>query len=160
MRKLFLTFVFAFISIVSFAQSAWVVDQMHSSVNFNIKHMGISFVQGKFDKFDGKVSTAGNNLDKGTFDFIVYPATINTGVEKRDQHLMSADFFDAEKFHEIKFEGFTVTKGKDNTYTLRGKLTIKDVTKEISVPATFGGVAKTSREKKCWDFSLNLPSTV
>jgi len=148
MRKLFLTFVFALISVVSFAQSAWVVDQMHSSVNFNIKHMGISFVQGKFDKFDGKVSTAGNNLEKGAFDFIVYPATINTGVEKRDKHLMSADFFDADKYAVIRFEGFTATKGKDNTYTIKGKLTIKDVTKEISVPATFGGVAKNQQGKE------------
>lgn len=152
MRKLFLTFVFALISITGFAQTDWVVDPMHSSVNFNIKHMGISFVQGKFDKFDGKVSTAGNNLDKGAFDFVVFPATINTGVEKRDKHLMSADFFDAEKFNEIKFEGFTATKGKDNTYTLRGKLTIKDVTKEISVPATLGGVTKNQQGKEVLGF--------
>ncbi|KIC62594.1 YceI family protein [Chryseobacterium taiwanense] len=152
MRKLFLTFVFALISIAGFAQTDWVVDPMHSSVNFNIKHMGISFIQGKFDKFDGKVSTAGNNLDKGAFDFVVFPATINTGVEKRDKHLMSADFFDVEKFSEIKFEGFTATKGKDNTYTLRGKLTIKDVTKEISVPATLGGVAKNQQGKEVLGF--------
>lgn len=148
MRKLFLTFVFALISIAGFAQSAWVVDPMHSSINFNIKHMGISFVQGKFDKFDGKVGTAGNNLDKGEFSFIVYPISINTGVEKRDKHLTSGDFFDAERFPEIKFEGVTATKEKDNTYTLKGKLTIKDVTKEIKVPVTFGGVAKNQQGKE------------
>lgn len=148
MRKLFLTFVFALISVVGFAQSAWTVDQAHSSINFNIKHMGISFVQGKFDKFDGKVATAGNNLDKGEFSFIVYPISINTGVEKRDKHLTSGDFFDVDRFPEMKFEGFTTTKEKDNTYTLKGKLTIKDVTKEIKIPVTFGGVAKNQQGKE------------
>ncbi|UMQ44039.1 YceI family protein [Chryseobacterium sp. Y16C] len=152
MRKLFLTLVLALISITAFAQSEWTVDPMHSSINFNIKHMGISFVQGKFDKFDGKVSTAGNNLEKGAFNFIVYPATINTGVDKRDKHLTSADFFDAEKYPQIRFEGGTVAKGKDSTYTLKGKLTIKDVTKEITVPATFGGVAKNQQGKEVLGF--------
>jgi len=156
MRKLFLTFVFALVSIVSFAQSAWVVDQMHSSVNFNIKHMGISFVQGKFDKFDGKLSTAGDNLEKGEFNFTVFPATVNTGVDKRDKHLTSADFFDAEKFPEMKFEGFTASKGKDNTYTIRGKLTIKGVTKEINIPVTFGGVTKNQQGKEVLGFQTKF----
>lgn len=156
MKKLFLTFVFALLSITGFAQSDWVVDPMHSSVNFNIKHMGISFVQGKFEKFDGKVSTAGNNLEKGTFDFVVYAGTINTGVEARDKHLTSADFFDAEKFPEMRFEGFTATKGKDNTYTIKGKLTIKDVTKEINFPVTFGGVAKNQQGKEVLGFQTKF----
>ncbi len=52
MKKVFLSFVFVLLSVVAFAQGTWQVDQMHSSVNFNIKHMGISFVQGRFDKFD------------------------------------------------------------------------------------------------------------
>ncbi|RZJ50747.1 MAG: polyisoprenoid-binding protein [Chryseobacterium sp.] len=147
MKKILLSFVFVLVSMFTFAQTNWRVDHMHSSVNFNIKHMGISFVQGRFDKVDGTVSTKGTNLDNARFEFSVYPETINTGVEPRDKHLKSADFFDAEKFPEMKFVGVSVLKGKD-TYTLEGKLTIKDVTKEISIPVNFGGIAKNQQGKE------------
>lgn len=152
MKKVFLTFVLALFSVVSFAQTTWRVDPMHSSVNFNIKHMGISFVQGRFDKFDGKVITAANNLDNAELSFFVEVATINTGVEMRDKHLKSADFFDAEKFPRMSFESGSVTKDKNNTYLLKGKLTIKDVTKEITVPVTFGGVTKNQQGKEVMGF--------
>lgn len=148
MKKILLSFVFVLVSIFTFAQTSWTVDPMHSSVNFGIKHMGISFVQGKFDKFVGTVSTGGTNLDNAKFDFIVYPETINTGVEPRDKHLKSADFFDASKFPEMIFQGATLSQGKGNNYTLKGKLTIKDVTKEISIPVTFGGIAKNQQRKE------------
>ena len=155
MKKVFLTFVFAFLSIVGFAQTAWQVDPMHSSVNFNIKHMGISFVQGRFDKFDGKVSTNGNNLDNAQFAFVVEVNAINTGVEMRDKHLKSADFFDGEKFPQMTFESTSITKDKNN-YILKGKLTIKDVTKEISVPVTFGGIAKNQQGKEVMGFQTTF----
>ncbi|MCW3168610.1 YceI family protein [Chryseobacterium sp. 09-1422] len=147
MKKIILGFVFALISMITFAQSTWTVDPMHSSVNFNIKHMGISFVQGRFDKFDGKVSTPGATLDNAQFNFSVQTESINTGVEPRDKHLKSADFFDAEKFPAMKFESTSLVKGKNNNYTLKGKLTVKDVTKEVSIPVTFGGVTKNQQGK-------------
>lgn len=152
MKKVFLTFVFALLSVVSFAQTAWQVDPMHSSVNFNIKHMGISFVQGRFDKFDGKAVTNGNNLDNAQLNFNVNVNSINTGVEMRDKHLKSADFFDAEKFPLMTFMTGSVVKDKNNTYVFKGKLTIKDVTKEISVPVTFGGVTKNQQGKEVMGF--------
>ena len=148
MKKILLSFVFVLTSMFTFAQTNWVVDHMHSSVNFNIKHMGISFVQGRFDKFHGTVSTPGANLDNAKFNFTVYPETINTGIEPRDKHLKSADFFDVEKFPEMKFEGTAISKGKDNTYTVKGKLIIKDVAKEVSIPVTFGGIAKNQQGKE------------
>ncbi|WP_346986559.1 YceI family protein [Chryseobacterium sp. POE27] len=152
MKKVFLTFVFALLSVVGFAQTAWQVDPMHSSVNFNIKHMGISFVQGRFDKFDGKAVTNGNNLDNVQLNFNVNVNSINTGVEIRDKHLKSADFFDAEKFPLMTFMTGSVVKDKNNTYVFKGKLTIKDVTKEISVPVTFGGVTKNQQGKEVMGF--------
>ncbi len=148
MKKLLLSFVFVLISMFTFAQSTWSVDHMHSSVNFNIKHMGISFVQGRFDKFEGTVSTPGANLDNAKFNFTVYTQSINTAVEPRDKHLKSADFFDTEKFPEMKFDGIAVSQGKGNNYTLKGKLTIKDVAKEVSIPVIFGGIAKNQQGKE------------
>lgn len=145
MKKIILSFVFVLVGMLSFAQNTWSVDPMHSSVDFSIKHMGISFVQGRFDKFDGIVTAPGSNLDDAKFNFNVYTESVNTAVDPRDKHLRSADFFDVQKFPSMKFEGATISKGKDNTYTLKGSLTIKDVTKEISIPVTFGGVAKNQK---------------
>lgn len=148
MKKILLSFAFALVSAFTFAQTTWTVDPAHSSINFNIKHMGISFVQGRFDKFVGTVEASGTNLDNARFDFTAYPEAINTGVEARDKHLKSADFFDAEKFPEMTFQGATLLQGKDKNYTLKGKLTIKDVTKEISIPVTFGGIIKNQQGKE------------
>lgn len=145
MKKVILSFVFVLVGMFSFAQTTWKVDYAHSSVNFNIKHMGISFVQGRFDKFDGEISTKETILDDAKFDFVAYPETINTGIEQRDSHLKSADFFEAEKFPEMKFTGVSVLNEKNKTYTLEGKLTIKGVSKEISIPVTFGGIAKNQK---------------
>lgn len=148
MKKLLLSFVFVLASMLTFAQTSWVVDHMHSSVNFNIKHMGISFVQGRFDKFNGVISTPGTTLDNAKFDFSVFTQTINTGIGERDNHLKSADFFDADKFSIIRFEGTSLAKDKNNAYTLKGNLTIKDVTKEVVIPVTFGGIAKNQQGKE------------
>ncbi|SMP17334.1 YceI family protein [Chryseobacterium profundimaris] len=156
MKKVFLSFVFALLSVAGFAQTVWNVDTMHSSVNFNIKHMGISFVQGRFDKFDGKAVTKGNTLDNAELSFNVIVGSINTGVEMRDNHLKSADFFDAEKFPSMTFVTGSVVKEKNNSYIFKGKLTIKDVTKEISVPVTFGGVTKNQKGKEVMGFQASF----
>lgn len=156
MNKIFLTLVFALLSVVGFAQTGWSVDPMHSSVNFNIKHMGISFVQGRFDKFEGKISTPGSDLDKADFNFSVSTGSVNTGVEMRDKHLQSPDFFDAAAFPTMTFTSISITKDKNNTYTLKGKLTIKDVSKEVSVPVTYGGVTKNQQGKEVMGFQTKF----
>ena len=138
MKKLFLSFLFATISILGFSQTTWNVDPMHSSFNFNIKHMGISFVQGRFDKFEGKVVTTADDLSNAKFEFTVNTASVNTGVEMRDNHLKSADFFDAEKFPEMKFES---TSGIENG-KIDGTLEIRGEKRPITLDADFGGVIK------------------
>ncbi len=148
MKKILLSFAFVLVSVFTFAQNTWSVDPAHSSINFNIKHMGISFIQGRFDQFKGVVHAPGANLDNGHFNFTVITSSINTGVEMRDKHLKSADFFDADQFPEMSFESASFTKEKGNNYILKGKLTIKDVTKEISIPVTFGGIAKNQQGKE------------
>jgi polyisoprenoid-binding protein YceI len=148
MKKFFLSLVMVFLGVVAFAQSTWKLDTMHSFTSFNIKHMGISFVEGRFDKVDGSVVTPGAGFDNAKFDFVVDVNSINTSVEMRDKHLKSADFFDAEKFPTMKFVSSSLKKVKGNNYTLTGDLTIKDVTKRISVPVTFGGTTKNKQGKE------------
>ena len=148
MKKVFLSFVFVLLSVVAFGQGTWQVDQMHSSVNFNIKHMGISFVQGRFDKFDGKAATGGASLDNADLNFSISVPSINTGVDMRDRHLISEEFFDIAKYPTIEFKSSSVTKDKNNNYIVKGKLTMKGVEKEISAPVTLGGITKNKDGKE------------
>ncbi|MFN1216756.1 YceI family protein [Chryseobacterium kwangjuense] len=156
MKKVVLSFVFTLLSVFGFAQTEWAADPMHSSVNFNIKHMGINFVQGRFDAFKGKVSAQGANLDNAVFDFSVDVNSINTGVEMRDKHLKSPDFFDADKYPAMSFHSTSITKDKNNNYTLKGTLKIKETVKEITVPVTFGGVTKNQQGKEVMGFQAKF----
>lgn len=155
MKKVFLSFVFTLLSVLSFAQTEWAVDPMHSSVNFNIKHMGISFVQGRFDTFKGRVTAGGANLDNAVFEFGVEVNSINTGVEMRDKHLKSADFFDVDNYPAMSFHSTSITKDKNN-YIVKGTLKIKETVKEISVPVTFGGVTKNQQGKEVMGFQTKF----
>lgn len=156
MKKVFLSFVFTLLSVLGFAQTEWIVDPMHSSVNFNIKHMGINFVQGRFDKFDGKVSTEAANLDNATFAFDVDVNSINTGTDMRDKHLKSPDFFDADQYPAMSFRSKSITKDKNNTYILKGALKIKETVKDVSIPVTFGGVTKNQQGKEVMGFQAKF----
>ena len=124
------------------AQSNYKVDPAHSSVNFKVKHNGITFVQGRFDKFDGAVIGNPNRLESARVFFNVEVESINTGVSKRDDHLRSADFFEVKRFPTMSFESTGIEKVEDNKYKLHGKLQIKDVTKDVSFDVVYGGMVK------------------
>ncbi|MDR6783588.1 polyisoprenoid-binding protein YceI [Pedobacter africanus] len=142
MKKVFLFLVAVSISVASFAQTKWTVDPMHSFVNFSVRHMGISFVDGSFKKFDGSVTAAKADLTDAKINFTVDVNSITTGVDMRDNHLKTDDFFNAEKFPAMTFEGSSFKKLKGNNYALSGKLTIRDVTKDVVFNVVYGGTAK------------------
>lgn len=142
MKKVFLFLVAISISVASFAQTKWTVDPMHSFVNFSVKHMGISFVDGSFTKFDGSVTAAKPDLTDAKINFTVDVNSINTSVEPRDKHLKSDDFFSAVTYPNMTFESTSFKKGSGNNYILSGKLTIRDVTKDVKFDVVFGGTAK------------------
>lgn len=141
MKKLFLFLVAISISAASFAQTKWTVDPMHSFVNFSVKHMGISFVDGSFTKFDGSLTAAKEDLTDAKISFTVDVNSINTSVEPRDKHLKSDDFFSAEKYSKMSFESTSFKKLAGNKYELSGKLTIRDVTKDVKFDVVYGGTA-------------------
>lgn len=141
MKKLFLFLVAASISVASMAQTKWTVDPMHSFVNFSVKHSGISFVDGSFKKFDGTITATKADLTDAKISFSADVASINTSVEMRDNHLKTDDFFNAEKYPKMTFESTSFKKIKGNTYTLSGKLTIRDVTKDVVFDVVYGGTS-------------------
>lgn len=141
MKKIFLFMLALSVSAASFAQTKWTVDPMHSFVSFEVKHMGINFVQGSFKKFEGTVEAAKPDLTDAKINFTVDVNSINTDVEMRNNHLKTDDFFNAAKYPTMTFAGTSFKKGKGNTYSLSGKLTIRDVTKDVVFNVVYGGTA-------------------
>ncbi|MFP5079291.1 YceI family protein [Pedobacter sp. JCM 36344] len=141
MKKLLFLFVAAAISTASFAQTKWTVDPMHSFVTFSVKHMGISFVDGSFKKFDGTIAASKPDLTDAKISFTVDVNSVDTDVEQRNKHLKSDDFFNAETYPSMTFESTSFSKLTGNDYELSGKLTIRDVTKDVKFAVVFGGTA-------------------
>lgn len=137
------------ITIGSFAQSQWKIDPNHSSLNFNIVHSGISIVNGKFIDYKGDVTTQGEKFEDANIAFTIQVASINTNVEMRDNHLRSADFFEVEKYPTMTFKSTKIlATGKPDYYLLYGKLTIKDVTKDVIFDVHYGGTVKNEQGEK------------
>ena len=117
----------------------WTVDQSHSHIGFEVKHMMVSKVKGVFDSYTANVEAADlSDLTEANISFKFDVASINTRNEDRDNHLKSADFFDAEQFPTITFESTSITKSGDS-FDVTGNLTIKGVTKEVTFETEFNG---------------------
>jgi polyisoprenoid-binding protein YceI len=121
----------------------WVIDPIHSEIAFKVKHLMITNVKGEFKEFDASIYTSGEDFMTSEIDFWMNPASIDTGDNKRDEHLKSADFFDVENFKQISFSGNTYEKvDNDGSYIVYGDLTIKGIKKQIKLDVEFGGVMK------------------
>lgn len=132
-----------------FAQATkWTVDKGHSNVKFTVTHMVVSEVEGAFKTFDGYVEGTKADFSDAKIGFTVEVASINTDNERRDGHLKSDDFFNAEKFPQMKFESTSFKPLGNNKYELAGNLTIRDITKPVVFQVTHGGVLNTSRGAK------------
>jgi polyisoprenoid-binding protein YceI len=127
------------------AQSEWKLDKAHSSVIFSVKHMVISEVTGSFKDFSITVNSAKDDFSDAAVASTIKVASISTDNSYRDNHLKSDDFFNAEKFPEIKFISTSFEKTGDNRYKIAGDLTIRDVTKKVVFNAVLNGVMKTDR---------------
>jgi polyisoprenoid-binding protein YceI len=114
---------------------AYNADLSHSEIGFKVKHMVISTTSGQFDKFEGKIVWDEENVKNSNMEVTLQVASVNTNDEKRDNHLKADDFFDAAKYPTIHFKSEKVEKN-GNDFIVTGKLTIKDVTKEIKIPFT------------------------
>jgi polyisoprenoid-binding protein YceI len=116
----------------------WKVDPVHTGILFEIKHI-YSTVRGHFSNFTGDVFFDPDNLEKSKFDFVVKVDSINTNNGKRDNHLRSNDFFATSKYSSMTFKSTRVSHANGNKYILEGKMTIKDVTKDIVLEFTYWG---------------------
>jgi polyisoprenoid-binding protein YceI len=118
------------------ATTKWVLDPMHSEVQFKVKHLVISTVTGSFKSFEGSLETEGDEFNSAAVSFSLDVNSIDTNQDQRDGHLKSAEFFDAEQYPTITFKS-TSFDGEE----LKGDLTIKGITKPVTLEVEHGGTA-------------------
>lgn len=124
------------------AKTTWSVDPAHSEIGFKVKHMMITNVSGSFGKFDVSVETVDDDFTTANINFTADVSSISTASIDRDNHLKSADFFDAENFPQLKFVSTKMEKKDDENFVLHGDLTIRDVTKPVKLNVELGGIGK------------------
>jgi polyisoprenoid-binding protein YceI len=123
--------------IPGYVAGTWNIDPVHSEVSFVVRHMMVSKVRGRFDKFEGTFVT-GEDPTASSVTASVDLTSINTGQEQRDAHIRSADFFEVEKYPAMTFTS-TAIKAAEEGFILEGDLTIKDVTKSVAFNLEING---------------------
>lgn len=139
--KLFILVLFI-TSVLSAESTEWKVDKSHTNIQFTVTHMLISQVSGEFKNFEANISSEKENFEDALIEFVVDVNSIDTENEKRDAHLKSDDFFNADKYPQIKFVGTSFRKVDGNKYKLKGNFTMRDVTKPVEFDVIYGGSIK------------------
>jgi polyisoprenoid-binding protein YceI len=119
-------------TITAIPTGTWNVDASHSSVDFRVKHLGISTVRGSFREFEGKLDV-GDDITTSKATGTIKAASIDTGEPKRDEHLRSADFFDADSYPDITFESTSIEVIDDEEFHVTGDLTMHGITNPITL---------------------------
>ena len=119
--------------------TTWTVDPAHSTAEFAVKHMMISTVKGSFSNVSGTLTGDERDPEHASIEITIPVAGIDTREPTRDAHLRSADFFDVERYPEIKFRSTRITRLGANKFSVTGDLTIRDVTRPIVVSVESGG---------------------
>lgn len=118
------------------------IDPAHSVIEFAVKHMMFTTAKGRFQDFAGTITFDEQHIENSSVEVTIQTSSVNTNTEDRDAHLRSADFFDAEQYPEATFRSTRVQSKGGNDFTITGDLTIKDVTKEVTLDATYQGSGK------------------
>lgn len=142
-------------SATSFAQSSWNVDKAHAKLTFSTVHNTISDVEGLFNSFDASITSSEEDFSDAVFVLEVDVKSIDTEVEMRDNHLKSADFFEVEKFPEMIFKSTSIEKtAEKNHYKLKGELTIKGITKPVTMDMWYRGTIENDKGQKIAGFQV------
>lgn len=133
--------------------TVWQIDPAHTTAEFSVRHMMISNVRGRFGTIEGTVTGDLADPTQAQVEAKIDVASVDTRNEQRDQHLRSADFFDVENHPHITFKSRRIERAGDNEYKIVGDLTIRGVTREVVLDATFQGQAKSPWGQQVAGFS-------
>ena len=122
-------------------KTKWILDPTHSELGFKIKHLMITNVSGSFGNFSVEAEMQDEDFKTAEIEVLAELSSISTNNEQRDAHLRTADFFEAEKYPQLKFMSTKIEALSGEEYNLYGDLTIKDVTKPVKLKVEFGGAA-------------------
>lgn len=145
MKAILVTFLLALILAAPNSNAAnYVIDNKgaHASINFKVKHVGFSWLTGRFDRFDGKFSYDANNLNASKIEVNIDTTSVNSNHAERDKHIKSGDFLDADKFATAKFVSDSVTDKGNNKLEVKGTLTLHGISKSIVIDAEKIGEGK------------------
>lgn len=117
----------------------WNLDNAHTRIGFVARHLVAAKVRGTFESFTGTIEVA-DDLTDSTIDVSIDTASVNTNAEDRDNHLRSGDFFDSADFPTMRFVSTEIKDLGDGQYEVTGDLTIKDVTKSVTLDTTYLGI--------------------
>jgi polyisoprenoid-binding protein YceI len=121
------------------AQGTWTLDSNHSGVHFRVRHLGLSNVRGRFDKFDASIKVGGT-LDDVAVSATVDMASVDTNQPDRDNHLRSTDFFSTDSHPTMTFSSTKIQSQGNNEYEMQGDLTINGITKPVALEVEFNGI--------------------
>ncbi len=159
MKKTLTLFAAVLFTAAAFAQSTWKNDKMHSKLQFTITHLSVSDVDGLFGDFNCTIVAAKPDFSDAKFQLTINTGSVNTGVDARDSHLKSADFFDVANYPTMTFTSTAITKATANHYTLTGNLTLHGVTKPVTMDLWYRGTI-TNPMSKADDAGFKLSGTI
>ena len=122
-------------------KTTWSIDQAHSEIGFKVKHMMVSNVYGRFLWFEGDANIDEDNFENSTFTFSADIASVDSGNPDRDVHIQSPDFFDSVHYPKMTFKSTSIGRVDDENFTVTGDLTIKDITKPVTLSVEYSGLS-------------------
>ena len=132
----------------------WSIDAEHSFIRFRIRHLSVMWVNGAFREFEGRMIQKNDDFEDSEIFFKAKAASIYTGVEQRDRHLRSDDFFGVKQYPDIIFQSLTFAKLDESNYELQGHLTIRDKTHLVKLDVIFNGYANDEYGREKIGFAL------
>ena len=118
----------------------WELDPAHTRIGFSARHAMVTTVRGSFNDVEGRFHADLDDMSKSTATVRLKAGSVDTRNQQRDDHLRSGDFFDVEKWPEILFESTQIEEVEENAYIVTGDLTIRDITKQVTIPLELMGV--------------------
>ncbi|MDR8390040.1 YceI family protein [Aliifodinibius sp. S!AR15-10] len=160
MKKLTFILSLLILPVSVFAQDTWVEDPAHSKLGFTVTHLGIADVPGYFGDYDVTINASEKGFSDAQVELTVQTASIDTRVDKRNNHLKSPDFFNVEKYPTMTFKSTDIKEADDDKYELTGDLTLHGITKPVTVTMVYRGTIQNEMTQGNLKAGIQITGTI